>query len=110
MEISVNKQGNAIVVAVYGKMDAVSAPDFERQFTNLVNKGAKCVVVDLLGLDYISSAGLRAILSSAKNLKLHEGKIAFSGLSGMVREVFDISGFGAMFNIYPTATEACEKI
>ena len=110
MDISVNKQGNAVVLAVYGKMDAVSAPDFERQFTSLVDKGARCVVVDLMGLDYISSAGLRAILSSAKKLKANEGKIAFSGLNGMVREVFDISGFGAMFNIFDSTSEACEKI
>jgi anti-anti-sigma factor len=106
MELTKQEQGDVVVVSVSGRMDAVTAPDFEKGFQDYMESGAKKFVVDLSKLEYISSAGLRSILSSAKKLKAGSGKIAFAGLTGMVKEVFDISGFGSMFDIYPTVDEA----
>ncbi|MFW5837608.1 MAG: STAS domain-containing protein [Desulfovibrionaceae bacterium] len=93
-----------------GRMDAVTAPDFEKGFTEYMDAGGKKFVLDLSRLEYISSAGLRGILSSAKKLKAGGGKIAFAGLGGMVKEVFDISGFGSMFDIYATVEEAVSRL
>ncbi|OQY49690.1 MAG: hypothetical protein B6240_02825 [Desulfobacteraceae bacterium 4572_87] len=61
---------NHIVVTVEGRMDAVSAPEFEKFLSALIDEGALKVIVDFEGLDYISSAGLRSVLISAKKISV----------------------------------------
>ena len=106
MELTHTKNGNALVVAVKGRMDAVTAPDFENGFAELMQDGEKLYVVDLTNLEYISSAGLRSVLSIAKKIKAAQAEIRFFGLQGMVKEVFAISGFSAMFPIKNSLEEA----
>ncbi|MDK2954523.1 MAG: hypothetical protein PWQ57_19 [Desulfovibrionales bacterium] len=110
MELAKQQKGDVVVVSVTGRMDAVTAPDFENGFSDYMQGGGKKFVVNLAQLEYISSAGLRSILSSAKKLKASNGVIAFAGLKGMVKEVFDISGFGSMFDIYSTVEEASSRL
>ncbi|MBG0777978.1 MAG: STAS domain-containing protein [Desulfovibrionaceae bacterium] len=110
MEIVSKQEGKAQVLLVKGRMDAVTAPEFEEYVNSCTAKGATAFVVDLGGLEYISSAGLRSILASAKKLKALNGKILFCGLQGMVKEVFDISGFASMFSVFPTAQDALQKV
>lgn len=102
MNIANELKGARMLVSVEGRMDAITAPEFEKACTELLGQGHKEVVVDCAGLEYISSAGLRSILASAKKLKGQGGDLKFCGLSGMVEEVFRISGFQAMFTIAPT--------
>lgn len=106
MEFTTDKKGDHWVIQVKGRMDAVTAPDFESQCGQAIESGERSLVVDLGGLEYISSAGLRSILATAKKLKANDGKIAFANLTGMVEEVFSISGFMAMFSVHPTVEEA----
>ncbi len=106
MNFTDTKKSNALVVNVTGRMDAITAPEFDAQCQNWLDAGETKVVVDLGDLEYISSAGLRSILAAAKRLKGSQGELLFSGLSGMVEEVFNVSGFAAMFKIYKTSEEA----
>ena len=91
-----------------GRMDAVSAPRFEAACTEQLEQGRTNLVADLSGLEYISSAGLRSILASGKKLKASGGSLAFCGLSGMVDEVFRVSGFLKLFRVHASAAEALE--
>lgn len=109
MEFESHKNGNFMVLSVKGRMDAVTAPEFENQCGKLMEGGDKAFVVDLGGLEYISSAGLRSILSAAKKLKAAQGEIRFCGLKGMVQEVFSISGFATMFPISDTVDAAIAR-
>ena len=106
MDVSIRKDKNIPVVSVKGRIDAVTAPEFEKELSNLISDGVKKLVINLGDLEYISSAGLRSILTIAKLLKAKEGKILFSGLQGPVRDVFNISGFGAIFKIYDSEAAA----
>ncbi len=106
MEFASEKQGGKVVIAVTGRMDAVSAPDFEKECAAWQEKGENNLVIDLAKLEYISSAGLRSILAAAKKLKAAQGGICFYNLSGMVEEVFTLSGFSAMFPVCVTLEEA----
>jgi anti-sigma B factor antagonist len=96
-------------VSVNGKMDAVTAPDFESAFTDIVAQGDLKFLVDLSSLEYISSAGLRAILVVAKRLKERDGEMLFVGLQGNVRDVFKISGFYSLFRIFGTEDEITKQ-
>jgi anti-anti-sigma factor len=110
MEIETRKEENATVVSVTGKMDAVSAPVLEKELSQLMADGEKGFILDLGQLDYISSAGLRVILATAKRLKEKEGKILLASLQDMVKEVFEISGFSAIIPIYESVESALNHV
>jgi anti-anti-sigma factor len=110
MEIQTRKEKSALVVSVKGRMDAVTAPEFERSLSDLISKGENTFLLDFGALEYISSAGLRSILAAAKKLKERQGKIVIAGLQGPVEEVFKISGFSSIFKIFATEETALKEI
>ena len=84
----------------------MTAPAFETALTDLIGQGRRHLALDLGGVEYISSAGLRVILASAKALKDKQGLLLLANPRGPVKEVFDISGFGSVFNIYDSVDAA----
>lgn len=109
MEFSASKQGMFLVLAAKGRMDAITAPRFEAECDSQLKAGEKRLVVDLSGLEYISSAGLRSILASAKKLKAQGGDLAFCCLSGIVAEVFAVSGFAKLLPVLATLDDALAR-
>ncbi len=109
MEIDTKKVDCATVVSISGRMDAVTTPDVESRLRQLITSGEKQLVINLQQLDYISSAGLRALLATAKRLKAEQGDIAFAHLEGHVREVFEISGLYSVFKVFDTTDAALKQ-
>ena len=72
----------------------------------MINDGARKVIVDLAALDYISSIGFRVFLIAAKQLNRDGGVLRICGISGNVKEVFDISGFATVFDIFDNQAAA----
>ncbi|HOP40730.1 MAG TPA: STAS domain-containing protein [Geobacteraceae bacterium] len=110
MEIQVKKEDKVTIVSVSGKMDAVTAPDYEKRLQELVAAGDKVFINDFSDLVYISSAGLRSILATAKDLKSRNGKLLFAGIKGPVKDVFEISGFGSLFQLHESLDSARNSI
>ena len=110
MEIAVQREGTTVTVKAGGRIDGVNARDFENQLRETIEDGDKGVVVDLEGLSYISSAGLRAILLIAKTLSQRGAKFALCALSEPIREVFEISGFDKIVAIHNTQREALAAV
>ena len=106
MDILIKKEANAIVVTVTGRLDAVTAPEYEKKMQELIAGGDIRLVVDFEQLDYISSAGLRGLLVTAKLLKAKGGQVRFANVKGTVKEVFDISGFCSIFQMDDTVAAA----
>ncbi|QJB56701.1 STAS domain-containing protein [Pseudodesulfovibrio sp. zrk46] len=106
MNITQSEQGGKIVANVTGRLDAVTSSDFEKQSDEWASTEGGDVVLDFEGLEYISSAGLRSILTLAKKLKGNQRNIALCRLNGIVEEVFVMSGFTAMFPVFKTVDEA----
>lgn len=109
MEVTGAKQNKAYVVTVNGRMDTTTAPEFEKTVTEWMGQGETTFIVDLKGLEYISSAGLRSILMVGKKLKAQKGSMAFCSLAPMVAKVFYISNFAALFPISDSLEEALRK-
>lgn len=105
MEITSRKENAAIVVSVQGRIDAVTAPAYENSMKALLEQES-LFVLDFQSLEYISSAGLRVILATAKTLKGKGGRMVMANVTGTVREVFDISGFGAIFSMFDSIEAA----
>ncbi len=74
--------------------------------TQLIDQGATKLVVNFEKLDYISSAGLRVLLATAKQLKGNSGELRVCSLNEVVQEVFDISGFTTILTVTKTEPEA----
>jgi len=110
MEIHIRKEREATVVSVKGRIDAVTAPEFERNLSDWISKGENTFLLSFGDLEYISSAGLRSILAIAKKLKEQKGKIVLTGLKGSVGEVFKISGFDSIFKIFDSEENALKEI
>ncbi|MHB8121922.1 MAG: STAS domain-containing protein [Desulfuromonadaceae bacterium] len=110
MEFQATKEVNATIVTVTGRLDAVTAPEYEKAVNELISGGEIAFVIDFNGLDYISSAGLRGLLVTAKQLKGKDGQVRFANVKGTVKEVFDISGFGSIFQMDDSVAAALAKI
>jgi anti-anti-sigma factor len=110
METNAIKESNTVVVFVKGRLDAVSAPEFEQTLSDWISKGENNFLLNFSELEYISSAGLRSILATSKILKKNQGEIILTGLHGPVEEVFKISGFISIFKVFASAEEALKGI
>lgn len=110
MEVEVQVEGRAVVASVRGRVDTVSAQAFEKELSGALNREETLLVIDLSGLEYISSAGLRVILSAAKTLKARGGDIRLAATQGSVKKVFQISGFFSLFKHFDTRDAALEAI
>lgn len=106
MEIQTRNEATVTVVTITGRLDAVTAPEYEKRVQGLIDGGSISFVIDFEGLDYISSAGLRGLLVTAKLLKARGGQLRFANITGTVKEVFDISGFGSLFQMDDSVTAA----
>lgn len=104
MEIKYENNAKYLLVAISGRLDTFSAPDFEKNNFDTICQAAKPVIVNCSGLEYISSAGLRVILALAK--KLGRDKFCICGVSGLVEDVIAMSGFESIISIYPGFEEA----
>jgi anti-anti-sigma factor len=108
MEIQTRKESKTTIISVKGRIDAVTAPRLEKNLFDLIAQGETALLLNLQELDYISSAGLRSILSAAKQLKAKSGELFIAGLQGSVRDVFQMSGFYTIFRIFELVEEALQ--
>jgi anti-anti-sigma factor len=92
MQIAIASQGKAVVIKASGRMDAAGADQICARCEAFIKQGQKEIILDLGKLDYLSSAGLRAILVVSKKISTQGGKLLLYNLGGMVKEVFEISG------------------
>lgn len=109
MEIATRTQNDVTLVAVVGSLDSNSSPQAQQALDGIVASGARKLVIDLSAVDYISSAGLRVLLGTAKRLGATgdgRGGLRLFGLNETVREVFDISGFSTILAVFATQADA----
>ena len=110
MVIDIQVEGNAVVAAVQGRVDTVLAQGFEKELAEALSREQTRVVLDLSGLEYMSSAGLRVILSAGKAMKARGGEVRLAALRGSVQKVFQISGFLSIFKTFDTKSAALEAL
>ena len=105
MQINKKKEGEVHIFSLNGRFDAHSAGEVEDELNLAISQGARKLLIDMDGTEYISSAGLRVLLAIAKKLKKEDGQIKLCRLQPYVKEVFDVAGFTQIFKIYNTYQE-----
>lgn len=100
MEVEFEKKENDVtVINIKGRLDANTAPELQREITQIVNQGAHQLVMKFSELAYISSAGLRILITTVKMLKSKQGKLVLCDMQEGIYDVLKISGFTSIFNI-----------
>ena len=97
METTMNRDGNKLSVAIAGRLDTLSSPDFEKEMEPAL-EGVTELVIDLKDLDYISSAGLRVLLGLAQVME-DQGKMVVTNPNDAVMDVFSVTGFDDILTI-----------
>ena len=90
--------GATMTIALEGRLDTMTAPDLELELKNLNNVNS--LIMDFRKLDYISSAGLRVLLSAHKNMQQKDG-VKIIHVNELVNEVFEVTGFSDILTIVP---------
>ena len=113
MNVTSRRYGTAAVLRVSGRLDQDTCEAFRGDLMKEVEAAARAgggVVLDLSGLEYVSSAGLRCFMLASRQAKQHQMKIFVAALQPMVREIFEISHFNLVFQVFPTVREALAAV
>ncbi len=105
MDITTSTQDGVTLITLTGNLDSSSSTQAQEKILPLVSPGC-CVVLDLSGCGYVSSAGLRVLLMFAKQLAGQKGKLALAGLCPEIKDVMEMTGFSGFFQMFPTVQEA----
>lgn len=98
MEIKVLEENGAKIVSVIGRLDTVTSPELEKVVNPLIEVG-KTLVLDCENMEYISSAGLRVVLSINKQSTSSGSRFVVRSLNNEVKSVFDMTGFSRLLTI-----------
>lgn len=98
MTISADKKGSKLVLSLEGRLDTTTAPELEKEIGEYLDD-VNDITFDCNGLEYISSAGLRVLLSAQKAMNKKEGKLVVKNINDTIREVFEVTGFTDVITI-----------
>ena len=97
MTIHKTKDGDALTIALEGRLDTMTAPELEAELKTALD-GVETLTIDMAKLDYISSAGLRVFLSTQK-LMGRRGGMTLTNVGAAIMEIFDVTGFADILTI-----------
>ena len=106
MGLSVERSDGILIAMAEGRVDSANAQEFQGALTDAIDAADRAMVLDLGQITYISSAGLRVILLTARALKRQNAEMAVCSLSASIREVFEISGFDKIVPVCESRPDA----
>ncbi len=106
LEIIEERQNDINIYRLHGQLDTNTSPEFEQRLFKAITDGTRNLVLNLKGLHYISSAGIRVLLKAINAIRRLNGRIILCCLEDYVKEVFEISGMGVLLPIFPTRDDA----
>lgn len=110
MKVNTVEEGNALIALAEGRIDSSNALDFDNALGEIIEKSHQALILDFEALSYISSAGLRVILLTAKSLQRLEREFVVCSLSDTIAELFKISGFDKLIQVQGTRAEALATV
>jgi anti-sigma B factor antagonist len=112
MNIAHKRFNRVDLLTLEGRLDAASAPQLKQQIESLFEQGRYRIVLDMANLEYLASPGLRVLIEARKRARdwkitdLEGGDVRIANMPPRIKEVFDLTGFTALFETYPDVTEA----
>ena len=112
MQFSSRRFTDVVVAAPVGRIDHAGAGPFEEALQPILEQSGiskEALVLDFSGVEYISSVGLRVLMAAAKQARAQDSKIAVASLQPIVAEIFAISRFNRILDLYPSLPDALAR-
>ncbi len=107
MEITTQEFKHCDLLKVTGRVDSATAPEFSKVLEGINNNGRFKIVIDMSGLEYMSSAGFRALLATQRNCKRYNrGELVLAAVPTRIREALELAGFTELFRTFENPLEA----
>jgi golgi phosphoprotein 3 len=106
MTIIEERRGNTTILKLQGRLDTASVHDADQSLTATIDKGARQLVLDMSGLEYVSSAGLRLLLTTAKRLQQSQGRMVLAAPSDQAGQILEMAGFSNIISVFAATDEA----
>ncbi len=106
MELIIDKAGDVTTIVLKGRIDANVAPEIEQKLLSLISGGSCKLVADLSEVWFISSAGLRTLVTALREAKRKQGDLRLARMQGQVKEVLGLTGLDNIFKIYASVDDA----
>lgn len=106
MDISIKEYKRVVVVAVEGRIDSATSGDFETTLMDLIQKGQTNVVLDLSGVNFLSSSGLRVMVTALKTLRQSGRDLVLAQPAEQAADSISIAGLNTLFKTYPDREDA----
>ena len=110
MNITTQRNGSTLIAMVEDRVDGTNASAFQQSLESAIEENDSVVILDCTDLSYISSAGLRVILLTARALQRQNSKFGICSLSTSIREVFEISGFDKIIPVHASRSDALSAL
>jgi len=109
MAVNIRRDGNVHVVELSGELDANTSPVAQQQILPLATDGSR-ILLDMSGVSFMSSAGLRLLLSMYRQVAAQKGRIGLAGLSEDLKDTMSMTGFLSFFTIYDTTESGVQAL
>ena len=109
LEIKLSEIQDKVVIAFIGTLDTNTSPVAEDAILELLDKGTKKMLIDLEQTRYVSSAGLRVFLATAKRIMANSGTLTLCHPNEIVRDILTVSGFNTIIDVSPTVKDALNE-
>ena len=113
MNVVARRYANAVVLGVNGRLDQDTCEAFRADLGAFVDEAVRdrsALIFDLSAVEYVSSAGLRCFMMASRQMKAAKGRILAAAMQPMVAEIFEISHFDLLFEVFPTVREALAAV
>jgi anti-sigma B factor antagonist len=107
MEIFTTQYKRCDVVKVNGRIDSASAPQLQEEFNKILDANSYHIVLNMVDVSFISSAGLRVLITTQKNCKkFNRGELVLTKVPENIKAALDLAGFTALFQIFDSEVSA----
>jgi anti-sigma B factor antagonist len=106
MKTEVMEENGSTVITVTGTVDALTAPDLAKILVSQIAEGHVNLIVDLIGVEFMSSAGLRTLLGGVKEARTNGGDLRIASTNPGIDKVLKMSGFQSIAKVFPSQAEA----
>lgn len=109
MNLTKDEQQGKMIIRCEGRLDAISSPQLEIALNRIIDEKQNKILIDFNKIDYLSSAGMRLLLSMTKRLKTKGGQLGLFSIHEDVMEIIRMAGFEHILNIYHDEKQALGK-
>jgi len=109
LKITLKEINDVVIISLIGTLDTNTSPEAEVEINKSLEDGANKMAIDLENTRYVSSAGLRIFLSTAKKMMSNSGKVILCHPNAIVKDILHVSGFNTIIHVEATVEEALKE-